>query len=356
MTGKNTLTSSEMERYTRHLALPDFTYQTQQNLKNSHILIVGAGGLGASSLPYLAGAGIGNITIYDHDEISLSNLHRQTIYKSADAGLSKAKIAAAYLQDLNPDIAVEFHEDKLDNTTFKDLPKVDLIIDGSDNFATKSLLNDLSLRSKTPLISASVNQYEGQLGIFAGYADTMPCYHCLFPELPSNARNCNEAGVLGTAAGLTGLYQAHWAIFFLAGVNDLMPGQFLQMNFKSMRNNLLHVPKDKNCKLCSKIKHAPFIHAIQEKAKAMIELVSIHDLEGKDYMIVDVRTLGEIQSDPVHGATHIELTEIPARHEELPKDILLAFVCAGNIRSRQAAEYLSALGYKNVAVLDKFSL
>jgi len=343
----------DLERYARHLSLPDFSVIAQQNLQSAHIVVIGAGGLGAASLPYLAGAGIGQITICDDDAISLSNLHRQTIYKTSDCGQSKAKIAAQYLQQLNPDIKIFSLSERLTKDSIIDFSKFDLILDGSDNFATKSLLNDISIAHKTPLLSASVNQYAGQIGIFAGYAADAPCYHCLFPALPQNARNCNEAGVLGTAAGITGLYQAHFALLFLAGLNDINPGQFLQLDYKTMRNQMLQVTKDQACTHClhngEKFQHV-------NKEETMIELISMDDLKQKNHIIVDVRTLPEIQADPISGAIHIELSEIPSRYDELPRDTLLAFVCAGNVRSRQAAEYLLAMGFENLIVLDKFSV
>lgn len=344
----------DFERYARHLALPDFTLQAQQQLQSAHILVVGAGGLGAASMPYLAGAGIGHITLCDDDEISLSNLHRQTIYKTSNCGQSKAEIAAAYMQQLNPDITVNVIMQRLQAESLQSSAHYDLILDGSDNFATKTLLNTFSIRSKTPLISASVNQYAGQVGLFAGHASDMPCYHCLFPELPSNARNCNEAGVLGTAAGITGLYQAHLTILFLAGINDLHPGYFLQLDYKTMRNQMLHVSKNKDCPHC--LHNGDKFNSVITGKKTMIELISMDDLRQKKHTIVDVRSLPEIYADPVSGALHIELSEIPTRHAELPRDTLIAFVCAGNVRSRQAAEYLAALGFDNVIVLDKFSL
>lgn len=344
------LSSDDMKRYTRHMALPDFGVAEQMALKNSKILIVGAGGLGAAALPYLAGAGIGHITICDDDVVSVSNLHRQTIYKSAEEGKSKAELAAAYAQGLNPDIEIRALTDRFTKSN----DDYDLIFDGSDNFETKTLLNQISIETKTPLITASVNQYNGQCGIFAGYASDMPCYSCLFPDLPNDARNCNEAGVLGTAAGLTGLYQAHLTILYLTGLKNTVPGTFLSFDFAHHRLQTLNVHKNKACQICS---HEGAKWQNKKKEIKMTEMISYDDLKGKDHIIVDVRTDGEIANDPMpEDVLHIEVSEIPARHEELPKDKLCAFVCAGNIRSVQAYEYLYAMGYENIIVLDKFSV
>lgn len=348
------LAPHELSRYQRHLTLPDFDIAAQLRLKNARLLMVGAGGLGAAALPYLAGAGIGHITIYDEDNIDLTNLHRQTIYKTAQKGQSKAKIAANYASELNPHIIVSAVPERLNAATV--LPqKYDLIFDGSDNFETKTFLNMLSVKTKTPLVGASVNQYAGQCGIFTGFAADKPCYHCLFPTLPTDARNCNEAGVIGTAAGLTGLYEAHIAILFLAGLEGATPGDFLSFDFKTHRLQSIIATKDAACPSCTTTGEN-WIHPKEKENNKMIEMLSMEVLKPKDHLIVDVRTRGEIDADPINGALHIEVSEIPARHEELPKDKLLAFVCAGNVRSVQAAEYLSALGYDNVVVLDKFSL
>ncbi|MFP4313663.1 MAG: ThiF family adenylyltransferase [Alphaproteobacteria bacterium] len=355
MADKNTLTGAELERYRRHLALPEFGVAEQSLFKKAKVLIVGAGGLGSVALPFLAGAGIGHITIYDDDKVDTSNLHRQTIYKNSENGLSKAELAAQYAQNLNPDIQVTAIQKRF--IDMSESENCDLIFDGSDNFATKTRLNQISIERHIPLIGASVNRTEGQCGIFAGYAGDRPCYHCLFPELPQEARNCNEAGVLGTAAGLTGLYQAHLALLYLAGLYNTQPGLFLSFDFQTHRLEKLTVSKNDNCRICSS--HGQKWQPVKNKKghHKMAQLISYENLKNENYVIVDVRTDEEIANDPMpEDIIHIEVSQIPARYEELPKDKLLAFVCAGNVRSVQAAEYLEALGYENVTVLDKFSI
>lgn len=348
------LTKDDLARYNRHLALPEFGIAEQKLLKEAHILIVGAGGLGAAALPYLAGAGIGRISICDDDVVSISNLHRQTIYQTEQNGQSKAELAARYAQSLNPEIKIRVLNERFSGIKIED--EYSLLFDGSDNFETKVLLNALSIEHEIPLITASVNQTKGQCGVFAGYLNDKPCYHCLFPELPSDARNCNEAGVLGTAAGLTGLYQAHLSILFLAGLYDTAPGQFLSFDYQNHRLENLSAHKDKNCPIC--IHSGKNWKNVQNNKDAdMVELISYADLKSKNYVIVDVRTDAEVQSDPIpEDVIHIEVSEIPARYKELPEDKLWAFVCAGNVRSVQAAEYLGALGHENIVVLDKFSI
>lgn len=342
-----------IQRYQRQLALPEITLADQQHLSETRLLIIGAGGLGSAALPTLAGVGIDHITIYDHDDVNISNLHRQTIYKNMQAGQNKAELAAAYARELNTDIEVIAHSEKL--TTETHLENFDLILDGSDNFETKTLLNHISIKNKTPLISASVNQWQGQIGIFAGYAKNAPCYHCLFPQLPTDARNCNEAGILGTSAGITGLYQAHLALCFLLGIENTAPGTLLTFDFKTFRIQRLNLNKDPSCKHC---KNAAQTWTLRKSEKTMQDMITYEALQKKEYVIVDVRTDDEVKADPIpdDNVIHMELSTIPQHHGELPGDKVLAFVCAGNIRSVQAADYLAARGYNNTIVLDKFSV
>lgn len=343
------------ERYQRQLALPDVSIADQKRLAETHIAIIGAGGLGCAALPYLAAAGIGHISIYDDDKVSRSNLHRQTLFKDAQTGQNKAELAATYARDLNPEIQVDaypkrFGEEDLNRVRF------DILFDGSDNFETKTLLNTLSIKHEIPLLSASVNQWQGQIGYFAGFAEDYPCYHCLFPELPGDARNCNEAGILGTSAGLTGMYEAHLLLLALLGKPAAQPGTILTFDFATMRMQTLHLKKDQSCPHCQ---DAHTHWNPQTNENKMPELISMAELAKQKHIIVDVRRDDEIANDPLPASEQVinmEVTTIPQRYTELPKDTLLAFVCAGNVRSVQAAEYLKGLGYDNVCVLDKFSI
>jgi len=337
-----------MDRYEKQIALPGITPAHQEFLKGTKLLMVGAGGLGAAALPYLAGAGIGHITIADADNVDISNLHRQTIFKEADAGKNKAELAAVYIRDLNPDIKVTAITQKI--TSAKQCEGFDIILDGSDNFETKTLLNEISIKLKTPLVSTSVEQFSGNAAIFAGFDKNAPCYHCLFPELPIDCVNCNDAGILGTVAGLAGLYQAHLTLCFLLGIGDVGPGSVISMDFKSMRTQQLTLQKNPECVICKKA-----TYGAQRAAMTAPNIPLVHPDDLNDHIIVDVRTNDEVAMDPIAGALHIQLDTIPARYTELPKDKLLAFACASNIRSRRAAEYLYSLGYTNVCVLDRLA-
>ncbi len=339
----------ELSRYARHLALPEITPAHQKRLSETHIIMIGAGGLGAPALPYLAGAGIGHITIIDHDNVSRTNLHRQTIYTDAQTGQNKAELAAQYLQALNPDCTVTAITEKLSSRS--EIFSAALLLDGTDNFETKTLLNQISIETATPLITASVNQYEGQAAILGGYLKDAPCYHCLFPALPTNARNCNETGVLSTAAGLTGLYQAHLALCFLLGIGPLDFGSVLSCDYKTLRLRILKLGKDPACKQCG--------HMNKEREPKMeeapIALVPPAELSDDNTLIIDVRTLGEIEADPIPGALHMEVSTVPERYKELPRDKRLAFACASNMRSAQAAAFVQAMGYEDVCIYDKLA-
>lgn len=341
-------------RYTRQIALPEISAAQQQKLAGSRMCIIGVGGLGTPALPYLAGAGIGHITIIDHDDVSITNLHRQTIFTEAQEGRNKAALAADYITALNSEIEVIAITEKLTTENAIELcSNFDLLFDGSDNFETKSLLNEISIKTKTPLLSASVNRFEAQAGLFAGFAENKPCYRCLFPQLPLEARNCNEAGILGTAAGLAGLYQAHIALCFLLGLDNITAGHIFTFDFKSFRVQQLHLQKDTSCLHCGNKKEEWKEHTMNENP---IEIVHPDELrQNANCIIIDVRTDAEVANDPLEGALHIELQTIPSRFKELPQDKRLAFACASNMRSMQAAEFMRSMGYENVCVYDRLA-
>lgn len=343
------------QRYARQLSLPEMTPRRQKRLSDAHILYVGAGGLGCPALPYLAAAGVGTITIADHDIIDRTNLHRQTVYQDNQTGQSKAAAMAAYLRALNPETKIHVIDSKIDKNIENN--GYSLILDGTDNFETKTALNNLSLRLGIALIGASVNQFAGQCGVFAGFSAHYPCYHCLFPELPSDARNCNEAGILGTAAGLTGMYQAHIALCYLLGIgNANRPGTFLSFDFKSMRTQILTVKKNPACYACAD-KQQDWVKPANEEDDIMVEMLSLDELQKREHIVVDVRKDDEIAADPLPmPSLHMEVSTVPERYQELPKDVTVAFLCAGNIRSKKAAEYVAALGYDNAVILDKFTV
>lgn len=345
-----------MERYVRQMNLPEIGLTGQEKLKKTSFVMVGAGGLGAPALPYLAAAGIGNITIIDHDTVDITNLHRQTIYRTDQIGLNKAQCAADYLKALNPDIRVTAIAEKVSPEHMKN--GFDLILDGSDNFQTKDLLNTLAIKNAIPLLTASVNSFQGQIGLFAGHLADQACYRCLFPDFPLDARNCNEAGILGTTAGILGLYQAHIALLFILQISPENISNFWVLDLKTMRIETIKTAKNPDCFHCHTHKTSPK----ENPAPMKIEILPLEEVSARNALIVDVRNADELIADPLnnslisHTPLHIPLPQIPVRMGELPRDKLLALVCAGNVRSVQGAQYLAARGYTNVCVLDKFTV
>lgn len=359
-----------MDRYIRQTNLPEIGAEGQKKLQNACIVMVGAGGLGTAALPYLAAAGVGNITIIDHDIVTLHNLHRQTIFRPDQIGMNKAQCAAEYIQKLNPDIEVFAISDKLTEANayehFTEGPpwlvsgNYSLILDGSDNFETKSLLNYLSVTYRTPLITASVEGFAGQCGVFEGWRDDQACYRCLFPDFPLDARNCNEAGILGTTAGLAGLFQAHIALCTLLGIENIHSGAFYSMDFKSMRITSHKMPKNLACEYCAQNRSVNTNTHIKETK--MIEILPLKKVLAMNALVIDVRQPEELVADPLthpqiaHKSLHIPLGDLPHRLSELPADRTLALICAGNIRSVKGANFLAAQGFENVCVLDKFTV
>lgn len=358
-----------MNRYIRQMTLPEIGLNGQESLRNACVVMIGAGGLGSVALPYLAAAGIGNITIIDHDTVDLHNLHRQTIFRMDQIGMNKALCAKAYLEAINPDVNCFAITEKLSRDNADDIftegththtaANFDLILDGSDNFETKALLNTLSIQMQTPLITASVNQWGGQIGVFEGYRSDKPCYQCLFPDFPTDTKNCNEAGILGTSAGIIGMMQAHIALTYITEIKQYNDKNYLTYNLKTIRSEFISCYKNPSCPHCN---HDAIKPNIPKKENTMPAMISIDQLNDTDTIIIDVRNPDELIADPLHNPqiTHmpinIPLPEFISRMNELPEGKRLAFICAGNIRSRQAADYLAARGYDNVCVLDKFSV
>lgn len=338
-------------RYIRQMTLPQITPTHQEKLTRSKILMIGAGGLGAAALPLLAGAGVGHIAIIDGDSVEISNLHRQTIYRTEDAGQPKAAAAARYLTALNPEIKIAAHAEYLNEDNAAALcGGYDLILDGSDNFETRALVNRAAIAAQTVLISAAVDGFSGMAAVFAGHDKAAPCYRCLHPEFPDDACNCADSGILGSVAALGGNYMAHLALLYLLDIGDIRPGHVLHFDFMNFRTTRFNLPKDPACLYCAghaaATKKEPPMNAPAIPLKPRAELPA-------GCAIIDVRTDDEVAADPIAGALHIPIDQIVARYDELPAHAALAFACASNIRSRKAAEYVHARGRADVYVMDR---
>jgi len=245
-------TQEQKSRYARHLMLPEIGEAGQAKLLTAKVLLLGAGGLGAPAGLYLAAAGIGTIGLVDDDVVDESNLQRQVIHNTKRVGVPKVESAKQTIQELNPDIKVHTHQLRLSSENVLDVIKdYDLVVDGTDNFQTRYLLNDASLILKKPVINASIFQFEGQVTVFKPFEG--PCYRCLYPEPPppGMAPSCNEAGVLGVLPGVIGVLQATEAVKLILGIGKPLVGRLLQYDALNMKFREFKLPRDPKCVTCS---------------------------------------------------------------------------------------------------------
>ncbi|HEY1615453.1 MAG TPA: molybdopterin-synthase adenylyltransferase MoeB [Rhizomicrobium sp.] len=249
------LSDEQLERYARHLVLREVGGAGQARLVEARVLVVGAGGLGCPLILYLAAAGVGTIGVVDFDTVALSNLQRQIAFGTDDVGRPKTDAAARAVAALNPDIRLELHPARLEAANAMDLiGRYDLVADGSDNFATRFLVNDACFFSRRTLVSAAVTEFDGQLATFKAHADRgrFPCYRCLFRDLPPQdaAPSCSESGVLGAVAGVMGTLQALEVIKEIAGIGESLAGHLLILEALGTRFRKVKVPADPKCPLC----------------------------------------------------------------------------------------------------------
>jgi sulfur-carrier protein adenylyltransferase/sulfurtransferase len=247
----DTLTREQRMRYSRHTLLPEFGVEGQVKLLNSKVLLIGAGGLGAPSALYLAAAGIGTIGLVDDDVVDESNLQRQVIHNTERVGRPKTESARVTIEALNPDVEVVEHRTRLDSSNILDIiSDYDVLVDGADNFPTRYLLNDASVRLRKPVVSASILGFEGQISTFVPYEG--PCYRCLYPTPPPPelAPSCGAAGVLGVMAGVMGLLQANEVIKLVAGIGEPLVGRLLIYESLGTRFTELKVRRDPDCPIC----------------------------------------------------------------------------------------------------------
>jgi molybdopterin/thiamine biosynthesis adenylyltransferase/rhodanese-related sulfurtransferase len=354
-----TLSSSELSRYSRHLALPEIGLTGQETLKKARVLVIGAGGLGAPALLYLASGGVGTIGIVDFDRVDLSNLQRQVLYTVDDIGEPKARVAARRLNALNPHVQVREHELVLRAENVRDVfEQYDCVIDGTDQFATRYLVNDACVLLRKPLVSAAIHRFEGQA---MTYVPGTGCYRCLFPVAPSAGAvpNCAEAGVLGVLPGVLGAVQATEAIKWILGVGELLTNRLLTYDALTMRVNEFSFAPRENCAVCGA---NPSIRELQDLAPvcSLEQLNSIQRIEPRNLvqwrdgseLVIDVRHANEFEVSHLLGAKNIPLDELPSRVNELLGQSKVLFVCRGGTRSQTACQIAIASGIENPAHLE----
>lgn len=358
------LSKEELLRYSRHLLLPEVGMEGQKRLKNARILVVGAGGLGSPTILYLAAAGIGTIGIVDFDCVDTSNLQRQIIYTNNDVGASKVERAAVNAKSLNPEIAVECHSFRLSKQNAIELiSNYDVVVDGSDNFSTRYLVNDACVLLRKPNIYGSIYRFEGQASVFA-YKDS-PCYRCLFPEPPpaDAIPNCAEGGVLGVTAGLIGCIQATEAIKIVLHLESSLAGKLLLYDALGMRFQTLPIPKNQDCPICgdnpkiTKLENLDVSCETAMREQLAESCISPSQLKqelqsAQPPMLLDVRNNEEVALGRIQNAKHIPLALLPDALKNLDRDANIVAYCKSGIRSLKAVQLLKTNGFAKVRSLE----
>jgi sulfur-carrier protein adenylyltransferase/sulfurtransferase len=349
------LTSEELQRYARHIALPGIGEEGQRKLKRASVLIVGAGGLGSPAAMYLAAAGVGRIGLVDFDTVSASNLQRQILYGQSVIGQRKLDAAWQRLHDLNRNVRVETFNDRLSSRNALALfEPYDVVLDGTDNFPTRYLVNDACVLSGKPNVYGSVFRFDGQAAVFD--ARNGPCYRCLYPDPPPPhlVPSCAEGGVLGVLPGIVGTIQATEAIKLITGAGETLTGRLLLIDALSMSFRTMKLEKNPQCRICGAdreigelIDYEEFCNPVNELNISAAELAERLAGAG-DVVVVDVREPYEWAAGHLEQAKHIPLQQVPSRIEEIPRDAEIVMVCRSGGRSANAQQYLMSRGYTRV--------
>ena len=351
------LTKAEVERYSRQLVLPEIGPSGQARLKGSRVIVIGAGGLGIPASVYLAAAGVGMIGIVDGDVVEKSNLHRQVIYSEADVGRPKAEVARKRLEKVNPNVSIVPYELRLDaGNALKLLEEYDVVMDCTDNFPTRYLVNDACVMLHKPDIYASIFRFDGQASVF--HADKGPCYRCLFPEPPppDTVQDCAVAGVLGVLPGIMGSIQAAQAINLIIGHGQSLVGRLLLFNASDMNFTELRIGKNRQCPVCGihptvtrLIDYEEFCGTNRASPKvAEVDATTLKRLldGGSKLKLLDVREPYEYELCHIPGSRLIPLEELEKRVGELdPADEIVVY-CHVGVRSARAVEFLSSKGFR----------
>ncbi len=329
--------------YSRQQSLKEIGAAGQSRLAQSRVLIIGAGGLGSPVLQYLAGAGVGCIGIVDADALDASNLHRQPLYALADVGQSKVALAQAAIARLNPEVRVETHAVRLDNDNAVELVgRYDIVVDCSDNFRTKFLVNDAAVLARKPAVFASVYQYEGQLQVYKP-DPTHACLRCLWPQATADGivGNCAEAGVLGPVPGAFGAMQALLSLKILLGLPGQLEGELLLLNFMNFTQLTLKAPRRAQCSApaCSLVRTPP-----REESDLEVTFSSLRGAVAQGMEIIDIRNDDEVAARPLQ-ARHIAMSVLLADPKLLSATTNYLLICASGKRSLATARELRARGF-----------
>jgi len=353
----------ELQRYSRHLIMPEVTSDGQSRLKAARVLCIGAGGLGSPTALYLAAAGVGTIGIVDFDDVDLSNLQRQILHGTKDIGRGKLESARDRLHDINPEIEIELHKCRFSSENAPHLvARYDVIVDGSDNFPTRYLSNDVSVFAHKPNVYGSVFRFEGQTTVFAPHLGG-PCYRCLFPEPPppESVPNCAQAGVLGVLPGIIGMLQAIETLKLILGIGEPLIGRLLHFDALKVKFRELNLRRDPQCPVCgenptisSPIDYEQFCGVRDDRE---IPGITPHELKrrmdaGERFELIDVREPFEYEIAQIDGAKLIPLGEIAERLDELEREQPIIIHCHSGMRSAQAVQLLQERGFAKVYNLE----
>jgi adenylyltransferase/sulfurtransferase len=354
----------EVRRYSRHLIIPDVAMAGQKRLKNAKVLCVGAGGLGSPALMYLAAAGVGTLGIVEFDVVDESNLQRQIIHGQSDVGRSKGESARDSVREINPFVTVNLYEERLDSSNVMELfAQYDLIIDGTDNFATRYLVNDACVLLHKPYVWGSIYRFDGQAAVF--WADEGPCYRCLYPEPPPPGMvpSCAEGGVLGVLCASIGSIQVNEAIKLITGIGEPLVGSLMVYDALEMEYRKITVRKDPNCAVCGDhptvtelIDYEEFCGVVSEEAQQAAAGSTITASELKDLIdadkpifLVDVREPAEWEIVRIPGATLVPKDEI-LRGDALamlPQDKQIVMYCKTGVRSAETLAAVKSAGFRD---------
>ncbi len=348
------LTAGEHQQYSRHLLLEKVGMQGQVKLKQAKVVVIGAGGLSCPVLQYLAAAGVGRIGIVDYDIVEQSNLQRQILYTHQDIGKSKVTVAVKKLQGLNPFIQFNAHQTRLTKeNALTLLAPYDIIVDGTDNFPTRYLLNDAAVLLDKPIVFGSIHTFEGQVSVFN--FKNGPTYRCLYPTPPppNEVPNCSEIGVLGVLPGIIGSLQANEVLKIILGLETILSGQLLTFDALSMKQSIFSFKKIA----------APPIHALEEDYQALcgiytdIEEISVQEYkqQASNFNLLDVRTQAERDAFYIKSI-HIPLDELPERYTEIADNKDLLVFCKSGVRSKTAINILQNNRFKKELVSLKGGL
>ncbi len=349
------LTADEKKRYARHLTIPDVGLEGQKRLKAAKVLCVGAGGLGSPVTMYLTAAGIGEIGLVDFDRVDFSNLQRQILHATDDVGKLKTDSALRRLSGINPEVKVTTYEEAMNGQNAASIAEpYDLIIDGTDNFTTRYLTNDLAVLTGKPNVYGSIYRFEGQVTIFAPHLGG-PCYRCLFPEPPEPGQipSCAEGGVLGVLPGVIGCLQANEAIKLILGIGDPIIGRLLHFDALSFRFREIKLRRDLECAVCGE---EPTIQELKEivfnceMREHPLREIDVHQLKARlennrSLVLLDVREPAEVEVGKIKQSIVIPLGELPDRVGELDPGAETIIHCKAGSRSAKALAILNKSGF-----------